>query len=138
VIGAHQAAVTARLRENAKLANKVHDGIRVSDDGARVRENAVAVAAFLPGIDERRLTDAQSPLGDTFLYVKGEAVAVDYPGLLLLLDAIREQMSGHPLVVTGRAVTPFEVTIDEPVFDRASRMWVAPFALEANTSRAVA
>jgi hypothetical protein len=136
MLAAHQAAVVARLREHAMLANKTFDGIRVTSEGTRVRENFVAVAAILPGIDQRALTSEQSPTGDTWLYVKGEAVAVDYPGILILLDAVRAQMSGHRLAVPGRALTGFEVTIDDPVFDRTSRMWVAPFALEANTSRA--
>lgn len=133
----HHAAVLARLRAHAKLANKVDSGIRLSTEGAPVRANYVATTTTLPGFEEGRLTSEQSTDGDAFLFARTRVVATDYDGLLELLDAVGAQMVGHRLAVEGRALTAFERSAEEPVHDPVSRLWYVDVLFEATSSRAV-
>lgn len=133
----HHTAVLARLREHEILDDKTESGIRFSDNGAAVRANYISVITTLPGFEEGRLTAEQSAGADAFLFVRIRVVAVDYDGLLLLLTAADAQLlGGHRLTVTGRAVTAFERTLNDPVFDQASRLWYIDALYEATSSRA--
>lgn len=135
---AHHTAALARLRAHTMLADKTDSGIRFSDNGAPVRANYISVITTLPGYEESRLTSEQTPAGDAPLFVRIRVVAVDYDGLLQLLDASDAQLVGHHLIVTGRAVTGFERELDEPRYDPISRLWHVDVMYEATSSRAVA
>lgn len=132
----HHAAVTTRLRQHAKLADKVESGIRISDGGTPVRANYLSVITTLPGYEEGPLTSPQAAAGDAFLFVRVRVVAVDFDGLLVLLDAADAQMVGHSLAVAGRNVTGFERTADDPRFDQMARLWHVDLLYEATSSRA--
>lgn len=134
----HHTAALARLRAHTMLADKVDSGIRVSDSGTPVRANYLSVITLLPGYEVSRLTSEQAPAADAPLFVRIRVVAVDFDGLLQLLDASDAQLVGHHLVVTGRAVTGFEREIDDPRYDPTSRLWHVDVLYEATSSRAVA
>lgn len=132
----HHNAVLARCREHEVLADKTESGIRFSDGGAPVRSNYISVITTLPGFEESRLTSEQTPGADAFLFIRIRVVAVDYDGLLVLISATDEQLVGHHLSVTDRAVTGLERTMSDPIYDQASRLWHVDMLLEATSSRA--
>lgn len=141
MLATHHAAVKARLGGHSVLTGKVVDAVRDTAGSTEPRSNFVGVATTLvgfdPGENSARLSAAQSPTGDVPLMIRVRYAAVDYAGLLVLLDAGNAQLVGHRLEVAGRAVGPLECEIDEPRFDRVARMHYVDAYYEATTSRAV-
>lgn len=130
----HHAAALTRLREGV-LADKVHSGLRFTNDGQPARANYVGVTTTLPSYSEAPVTSPQAPLGDSLLLVRTRTVAVDYDGLLLLQGAVDGRLVGYRLEVEGRSITPFERFIDEPRYDNTTRLWYVDATYEATSSR---
>lgn len=134
MLALHHAAVKTRLQAHAGLAGKVDDSVRIKN-GAEVAANYVALTVTLPEFEEMRLSAPQTPIGDQLLDVSIRVVAVDYGGLLLMMDAVNAQLLGHRLQVTGRAISPLARTaMFEPDYNRASGLHFMDVEFEATSS----
>jgi len=113
---AHYAAVKARLEADAALAGKVFDSARMAGTPPTlVRDQYVILFAHPGDRDDDRLTAPQAADSDADYEWRIRAVGITADAVLLLLTNVTAQLSGHRLVVAGRACTPIEVESDGEV-----------------------
>lgn len=137
MLGEHLTAVKTRLQAHTLLTDKVDDVIRIRDTGAHVRDNYVVLAVTLPAYVHGRLTAVTGPAGDLALEVRTRIVATSINGLILLVDAVNEQLQGHVLVVPGRTLVALNRDeLEDPAWDRAARLYSCDAWYTATSSRA--
>ena len=132
----HHTAARTRLLAHPGLAGKVDDSIRIKN-GQEVAANYVALTVTLPNFVEPRLSGIQTATGDQLLDISARVVAVDYTGLLKMMDAVNLQMLGHRLQVAGRTVSPLQRSaMFDPEYNRASGLHFMDVEFEATSSPA--
>lgn len=99
-------ALKARAEENEHLQGAVFDVVRKNDAGEIVRANYVVLTMSVPEEEADRWTVVPQPDHDREVVFDTQAVAVDVPGLIWLIEDIKKQYLGHRLTVPGRRCDP--------------------------------
>ncbi|MGZ0069266.1 hypothetical protein [Microbacterium arborescens] len=119
----HTAAAEARLNAHAKLAGKLHDTVRRTEEGGLVADNYVVFGVTLPGYTGHRQSGTPDHQGDTRVEIFTRVVATSRDGANLLTDAVAEQLQGQPLAVAGRSVTGLDRDLEDLEYDPTARLY---------------
>lgn len=107
-------AFRERLAAHQLLIGKVETAVRLSKGNEPVRANYVIAFPAAPDIvADNRYTAAPDPDADARYTWDVRVVGVDADGVMLLADAVKDQLVGHTLTVPGRRCEPIEYV--EPV-----------------------
>lgn len=124
---AEYTAVKNRLTAHTILDGAVDDVVRRTDDGNAVQDNYVVLTMSVPEEDTDRFTAVTLSGADREVVFSTQAVAVDVAGVMTFVDAIKSQLLGHRLTVTGRTCTPIrrlpDVEEGEIRYDRTARLF---------------
>lgn len=122
-------ALKARLEEHDMLDGFIADAVRVNDDGVPVADNYVVLSMSVPDEDAARFTAVTLPGADAEVVFNTQAVAVDMVAVMRYIEAIKAQVLGHVLTISGRTCTPIkrlpDVEEGEVRYDRTARLFYA-------------